>query len=122
MTTRKLVLIADDSRMQQRITSGLLESRDCEVTLVDNGAEAVREAAARVYDLILMDVEMPEMDGLTATRSIRDHEKTLGTHVPIIATTSLPDRERCLQAGMDGFVQKPLMPSHLFATIDPLLA
>jgi CheY-like chemotaxis protein len=115
------ILVADDSRLQQQIAAALLESRDCEITVVDNGVQAVAAAAARTFDVILMDVEMPEMDGLAATRSIREHEKAAGTHVPIIATTSITDQNSCLEAGMDAFVSKPLVPETLFATIDAML-
>jgi CheY-like chemotaxis protein len=74
------------------------------------------------FDLILMDVQMPEMDGFQATAAIRDGEKQTGKHIPIVAMTASAmkgDRERCLEAGMDGYVAKPIVRDQLYAAIDP---
>ena len=89
--------------------------------MVGNGRDAVATSGAQRFDLILMDVQMPQMDGLEATAAIRAREHATGGHMPIIALTAhamTGDRERCLAAGMDAYVSKPLRPDELFATIE----
>ena len=91
------------------------------VATAANGEEAVRAHAAESFDLILMDVQMPEMNGLEATAHIRDREKITGEHVPIIALTAHAiqgDRERCLESGMDDYLSKPLSASTLKEKVD----
>ena len=91
------------------------------MTLVPNGREAVARRPTRSFDVILMDVQMPEMDGFEATAAIRQRERDTGAHIPIVAMTAhamAGDRERCLAEGMDAYVSKPLRPDDLLATID----
>ncbi|RLA96559.1 MAG: hypothetical protein DRG32_05125 [Deltaproteobacteria bacterium] len=102
----------------------LLEKQGWRVTVASNGREAMELASRNGFDLILMDVQMPEMDGLDATRVIREKEKETGRHVPIIALTAhamKEDRERCLQAGMDAYVPKPIKVQKLFKVIEEIL-
>ena len=115
------VLLAEDNPLNQRIALARLKKWGYTVDAVDNGRKAVEAAASGTYDVILMDVQMPEMDGMDAAQAIRVREATAGGHVPIIALTAHAmkgDRERFLQAGMDGYVSKPIRPDELLAAID----
>ena len=115
------VLLAEDSLVNQKLAVALLEGRGHTVTVVNNGKEAVAATAAQKFDLLLMDVQMPEMDGLEATAQIRAREQSSGTHLPIIAMTAYAlkgDRQRCLGAGMDHYVAKPIRAVELFQAID----
>jgi two-component system, sensor histidine kinase and response regulator len=118
------VLLAEDGLVNQQIAQRLLEKRGHSVTVVTNGAEAVNAVARRHYDIVLMDVQMPVMDGLLATKAIREAEQGSDRHVPIVAMTAHAmkgDRERCLAAGMDGYIAKPFRPDELFRAVeDPL--
>jgi PAS domain S-box-containing protein len=120
--TRALrVLVAEDNATNQKLILALLKDRGHDVTLVGNGRRAVETSGAQRFDVILMDVQMPEMGGLEATAAIRARERDAGDHVPIIALTAHAmsgDRERCLAAGMDAYVSKPLRPEELFTAID----
>jgi signal transduction histidine kinase/DNA-binding response OmpR family regulator len=110
------ILLAEDEPINRVLTETLLRQAGVEVTAVENGQLAVREAKKGCYDVILMDVQMPVMDGLEATRKIRDHERQHGGHQCIIALTALAmhgDREKCLQAGMDDYLTKPVEKSDL---------
>jgi signal transduction histidine kinase/CheY-like chemotaxis protein len=114
------VLIAEDNAVNQKVATRMLEKHGCNVTVVSNGLEVLQACEQRRYDVILMDVQMPEMDGLEATRRIREREQTCGGHVPIIALTAhamFADRERCLGAGMDGVVTKPFHSRELFEVV-----
>jgi CheY-like chemotaxis protein/HPt (histidine-containing phosphotransfer) domain-containing protein len=114
------VLVADDTPVNQTLALNLLERAGHRVTLVDNGAEAVAKWRQHRYDLILMDVQMPELDGLEATRQIRAEEKASGQHVPIVAVTAhamAGDRDRCLTAGMDDYIGKPIQRQQLLAML-----
>ncbi len=114
------VLVAEDTPFNQKYIRRLLESWCFSASIVENGRQAIDALAKRDYDLVLMDVQMPEMDGLTATSRIRELEKQTGRHVPIIAMTAHAmhgDRERCLDAGMDDYVPKPISPPALLETI-----
>jgi CheY-like chemotaxis protein/HPt (histidine-containing phosphotransfer) domain-containing protein len=94
------------------------------VQVANNGKEALLALTHQPFDLVLMDIQMPEMDGLEATMTIRNQERVQGTHLPIIAVTAHAmqgDRERCLQAGMDGYVSKPIRPEELFQAIEHLV-
>ncbi|MGB5231986.1 MAG: response regulator [Desulfoprunum sp.] len=110
------ILLAEDEPINRVLTETLLRQAGVEVTSVENGQLAVREAKKGCYDVILMDVQMPVMDGLEATRKIRDYERQHGGHQCIIALTALAmrgDREKCLQAGMDDYLTKPVEKSDL---------
>jgi signal transduction histidine kinase/DNA-binding response OmpR family regulator len=105
------VLVAEDNMVNQRLAAALLEREGHAVTVVDDGLAAVAAAMREEYDLILMDVQMPGMNGFDATAAIRDHDRESGRHTPIIAMTAHSmrgDRERCLAAGMDGYISKPI--------------
>jgi signal transduction histidine kinase/CHASE3 domain sensor protein len=122
---RLRILLAEDNRVNQRVGVALLTKRGHTVEVAGNGREAVAAADARPFDLVLMDVQMPEMDGLEATRRIRERERATGQHLPIIALTAHAmkgDRERCLDAGMDEYVTKPLQAEPLLRTIREVLA
>jgi PAS domain S-box-containing protein len=117
------VLIAEDNATNQKLVLALLKQRGHHGVAVGNGRLAVETTAAEAFDLVLMDVQMPEMGGLEAASAIRARERTTGGHIPIIALTAhvmAGDREQCLAAGMDAFVPKPLTPEELFAAIERL--
>ncbi len=121
---RKLrVLIAEDNDVNQEVAREILLDAGCAVDLVGTGVAAVEAIACNDYDLVLMDCQMPEMDGFEASRRIRGTE-SLGSHLPIIALTANAiqgDRERCLAAGMDAYVSKPVDPAELYSTIDAVM-
>src|SRR5246500_4318157 len=105
------VLLAEDNPVNQTLAMRILERLGHKVQVVNNGREALGRSQAEEFDLILMDVQMPEMDGLEATTAIRDAEAGTGKHVPIVAMTAHAmkgDREKCLSAGMDGYLSKPI--------------
>ena len=102
--------------MNQRLTVRLLEKRGHRVEVVVNGREALQALDKQRFDLVLMDVQMPEMDGVEATAAIRKKEKGSGWHTPIVALTANAmkgDRERYLASGMDGYLAKPIRPLEL---------
>jgi two-component system, sensor histidine kinase and response regulator len=110
------VLVAEDNLVNQQLASRLLEKRGHDVKVVSSGREALDALHQQTYDLVLMDVQMPEMDGFEATAVIRAAEKRTGLHVPIIALTAHAmkgDRERCLESGMDGYLAKPIRAQEL---------
>jgi CheY-like chemotaxis protein len=114
------VLLVEDNPVNRAIAIRLLEKRGYLVTAVENGALAVEITDHERFDIVLMDVQMPVMDGITATKSIRDRERDRGGHVPIVAVTAHAldqDRQRCLAAGMDDYLPKPIRTPDLFATI-----
>jgi signal transduction histidine kinase/ActR/RegA family two-component response regulator len=114
------ILVAEDNSVNQRFAVGLLEKRGHNVKLVATGTEAVEAVERERFDIVLMDVQMPEMDGLDATRAIRARERGTDRRVPIIAMTAhamTGDRTRCLEAGMDDYVTKPLRSAELFDSI-----
>ena len=96
------VLLVDDSPVNQKLLAGLLARRNCDVTVADNGEQSVHKMEEAEFDVVLMDVEMPVMDGLTATRLIRRTENAKSKRTPIVAVTAGVDHDRCLKAGMDG--------------------
>lgn len=115
------VLLADDSVVNQKLAVCLLERRGHKVTVARNGREAVDLLARDTFDVVLMDVQMPEMDGFEATSVVRRSEVITGRHVPIIAMTAHAmkgDRERCLDAGMDGYLSKPIRAEELYAAVE----
>jgi two-component system, sensor histidine kinase and response regulator len=122
------ILLAEDNPVNQKLAIRMLEKRGHKVTVASNGKQALAAIEARSgapYDLVLMDVQMPEMDGLEATAILREREKLSGLHQPIVAMTALVmkgDRERCLAAGMDAFLSKPIRPQELDDVLDSYTA
>jgi two-component system sensor histidine kinase/response regulator len=117
--------LAEDNVVNQRLAARLMEKRGHTVVIVSTGREALVALAQEPFDLVLMDVQMPDMDGLEATTAIRGWEQETSIHVPIIAMTAHAmqgDAERCLAAGMDGYVSKPIKPEDLYAAIDSIMA
>jgi CheY-like chemotaxis protein len=115
------VLVAEDNAVNQRLITRLLEKRGHEVKIANNGREAVDALTQGTFDLVFMDIQMPEMDGLGATATIRERELVSGWHQPIIALTAHAmkgDQERCLAAGMDGYITKPIRPEELDAILE----
>jgi two-component system sensor kinase len=122
---KQRVLLAEDSPINQEVAMGLLELEGYEVTVVENGRQAVDRCVADRFDVILMDVEMPEMDGWEATLALRELEATRGTYTPIVALTAhaVEDvRDRCREVGMDACVSKPIEPLDLFQAISAVAA
>ncbi len=118
------VLLAEDNPINQRVALHLMEKQHYKTTVVNNGREALAALECEHYDLVLMDIQMPEMDGFEATRSIRAAEGTSGRHLPIIAMTAHAmkgDRERCLEAGMDDYVAKPIQSQDLLRAIQNVI-
>ena len=117
------VLLAEDNRVNQLVATRILEKLGHHVTVVSSGREAVSAVQSGKFDLVAMDVQMPEMDGLEATAAIRNWERPTGTHIPVIALTAHAmkgDRERCLGAGMDGYTSKPIRIKELEQVISEL--
>ncbi|MGI8982589.1 MAG: response regulator [Pirellulaceae bacterium] len=118
------VLLAEDSIVNQKLAIALLQKHGHSVVVAGNGKEAVAALEAQDYDVVLMDVQMPEMDGYEATAVIRAMEKKSGKHTPILAMTAHAmkgDRELCLDAGMDDYVSKPIRVEQLFGALERLL-
>jgi signal transduction histidine kinase/DNA-binding response OmpR family regulator len=119
---RKLhVLLAEDNAVNQRLAMRLLEKHGHRVTLTTNGREALAALDQENFDVVLMDVQMPEMDGFEATAAIRVREQSSGRHLPILAMTAHAmrgDQERCLAAGMDGYISKPIRVQELIALLE----
>jgi len=124
-TSRKLrILVAEDNPVNQKVVLRMLEKMGHIPTIAGNGQEALAVLASDSFDLVLMDVQMPGMDGLTATKSIREREKQTGLHLPIIAMTAHAmkgDQELCLAAGMDGYISKPVSGKRIEEAIASLL-
>ncbi|MGE5195194.1 MAG: response regulator [Deltaproteobacteria bacterium] len=125
------VLLAEDSLYNQKLALALLERRGHQVVVANNGAQAVELARTQPFDLVLMDVQMPEMDGLEATRAIREREARSGpgappaARLPIVAMTAQAmkgDREKCLEAGMDDYLTKPVRAAQLYETMAAVVA
>lgn len=102
------VLVAEDGLANRVLVQGLLQRDGHRVTFAENGLHAVGHLLRTVYDLVLMDIDMPILDGISATRTIRRQEVALGRRTPVVALTSNDNRDECLAAGMDGFLSKPL--------------
>ncbi|MBI4964579.1 MAG: response regulator [Desulfomonile tiedjei] len=114
------ILLAEDNLVNQKLATRMLEQKGHSVVVASNGKEALEALAHGQFDLVLMDVEMPEMSGFEATAAIREQEKATGAHTPIIAVTAHAmkgDMERCLEAGMDGYLAKPIRSAELFEVI-----
>jgi signal transduction histidine kinase/DNA-binding response OmpR family regulator len=117
------ILLAEDNMVNQRLAVRMLEKRGHQVKVAENGRAALAALEAEKFDVVLMDVQMPVMDGLEAAREIRSKERDRGTHLPIIAMTAhnmKGDRDRCLQAGMDDYVSKPIDAKELFEALEKL--
>ncbi len=111
------ILLVEDNAVNRTIATRLLEKRGHAVVAVENGALAVELTARERFDVVLMDIQMPVMDGLTATAAIRERELGTGEHQPIIAVTAHAldeDRQRCFAAGMDDYLPKPIRSGDLF--------
>ena len=118
---RLRILLAEDNPVNQKLAVRVLQKRGHSVEVAENGKIALELLEKEPFDIVLMDVQMPEMDGLTATSAIREKEQKTGEHVPIVAMTAhamVGDRERCLEAGMDGYLTKPLQVKELCAAIE----
>jgi signal transduction histidine kinase/DNA-binding response OmpR family regulator len=118
------ILLAEDNRTNQIVATRMLQKMGHTVDVAGNGKEAISLLTTHRFDLILMDVQMPEMDGLSATRTIRESERTTRRHLPIIAMTAHAmkgDRERCIEAGMDGYVSKPISSQEVEVAIAGVL-
>ncbi len=118
------ILVAEDHPVNRKLVTKLLEKRSFISEVAGNGEDVLRALQASPFDLILMDVQMPGMDGLQTAAAIREREKMTGGHVPILAMTAHAmnrDREKCLEAGMDAYVSKPVSPGELYRAIDELL-
>jgi PAS domain S-box-containing protein len=119
------VLVADDNLVNRKVVHKMLEKKGHEVISVEDGKEALDATESRIVDLILMDVQMPVMNGLEATAAIRKREENSPHHTPIIALTAHAmkgDREKCLESGMDDYISKPINPEELFTTMERVIA
>jgi len=115
------ILLAEDNIVNQKLAVAMLTKMGHSVTVAKDGLEAVSKWQQDTFDLIFMDVQMPELDGLDATRRIREKERVRGERIPIIAVTAHAmsgDREHCIEAGMDDYVSKPIQRSDLAQVIE----
>lgn len=115
------VLLVEDNEINRRVAVGMMRSRGHQVVIAENGREAVNVLADQEFDVVLMDMQMPVMDGYEATAEIRNREHHTGGHIPIVAMTAEAlkgDRERCLSAGMDDYVSKPIIPADMYRVIE----
>src|SRR5262249_17620716 len=118
---RLRVLLAEDNAVNQMLVVRLLEKDGHQATVAGNGKEVLDRVAKERFDLVLMDVQMPEISGSEATAATRQQERGRGRHLPIVAMTAHAmkgDRERCLEVGMDGYVAKPIQAAELFQVIE----
>lgn len=118
------ILVAEDNIINQMTIGEILQLRGYNFCIVENGKKVLEELVRNNYDLILMDVQMPEMDGLEATKIIRMMEKETGKHIPIIALTAYAmesDQEKCINSGMDCFLSKPVSIEILYNEIEQFL-
>jgi PAS domain S-box-containing protein len=118
------ILVVEDNPVNRKVAVGLLRKRGHQIDTAENGLEALRALETGTFDVVLMDIQMPEMDGLQATTAIREMERGSGAHLPIVAMTAHAmhgDREICLAAGMDAYITKPIMPKELFATLQDVV-
>ncbi len=117
------ILLAEDNIVNQKLALGILEKLGHRVTVANNGKEALEKLELRSFDLVLMDVQMPEMDGLAATRELRRREAHTESHIPVVAMTAHAmkgDRERCLASGMDDYLGKPIRMRDMSDKLDEL--
>lgn len=123
--TPRRVLIAEDGLINQRVASEFLEHRGHQVIVVSDGQQALEILERESFDLVLMDVQMPVLDGLSATAALRERERDSGQHLPVVAMTANAmkgDRERCMDAGMDDYVSKPIEPAELYRVVESIPA
>ena len=114
------ILLADDSRLQQRLATALLQKQGHFVIVPNNGQEAVEALEDQHFDLVLMDAEMPVMDGLEAVSVIRQRERQGGRRTPVVVVTTVPDRGQFVAAGMDAYIAKPLRAEAFNRTMQDL--
>ncbi|MBS1810998.1 MAG: response regulator [Acidobacteria bacterium] len=117
------ILIAEDNPINQKLAVRVLQKQGHTSVVANNGREALEMWEQQPFDVILMDVMMPEMDGLVAASEIRQREKVTGQHIPIIAITAnamVGDREKCLSAGMDEYISKPVDVTSLYEALERL--
>lgn len=122
--THLQILLAEDNTVNQLLAVRLLQKRGHHVTVAANGREALEILEKQSFDLLLMDIQMPEMDGLTATAAIRAREQQTGAHLPIVAMTARAmkgDRDHCLASGMDAYISKPIRVDQLFEIVENLM-
>lgn len=123
--TKKIkILLAEDNEANQFLIKALTKTQDWEITIVGNGAKAVEQYKLGQFDIILMDVQMPEMNGYEATKIIRQIEFEKGIHTPIIALTAYAmksDKDMCIEAGMDDYISKPFKRQQFLETISNIL-
>jgi|GEM_PF-1165153 len=118
------ILLVEDEYINRTLAVIILEQEGWQVSTAENGLEAIKKNKEQPFDLILMDIQMPELNGYEATKFIRQNEIKCGNHVPIIAMTAYAvkgDKEKCLAAGMDGYVSKPIRPDKLYFEIEKVL-
>jgi CheY-like chemotaxis protein len=123
-TSGRRILLVEDNPVNRMVAIGLLSKRGYELLVAENGRKALEILDTQAVDLILMDIQMPEMNGFEATAAIRQREAAGGRHIPIIAMTAhamVGDKERCFEAGMDRYVSKPLRIDDLYAAIEDSL-
>jgi CheY-like chemotaxis protein len=117
------ILLAEDNEVNQEVSGRMLEKMGHDVKVVENGREVLAILESDQFDVVIMDIEMPEMDGFAATRAIREKEKLSGKHQKILAMTAHAmsgDKQRCLDGGMDAYIAKPIRPAKLFETLEGL--
>jgi len=118
------VLVAEDNQVNQMVAARLLKKRGLRPIIANNGLEALAMLEEHRFEVILMDMQMPEMDGLEATRRLRAMERETAAHIPVIALTAnatTDHRKECLEAGMDAYISKPIRPAALYAAIEQVL-
>jgi len=118
------VLVVEDNKVNQVVVARILEKHGHETVIVGDGLQAIQAFEAEAFDLVLMDAQMPVLDGFEATREIRKREQATGGHIPIVGLTALAmkgDQERCLEAGMDYYLTKPIRPRDLISVMEPVL-
>jgi CheY-like chemotaxis protein len=119
------ILLVEDNVINQKVASLMLKKKGHVVVTVNNGREAIETLADQDFDAVLMDVQMPEMDGLQTTAAIRASEEGTDRHLPILAVTAHAlrgDREHCLSAGMDGYLAKPIQSAQLLKALEEVLS
>ncbi len=116
--SRRLALLVEDSVVSRKLFEYMLKHKGFDVVIATNGQEAVDEFKRHSFDMVLMDIQMPVMDGLKATGLMRQHESESGKHTPIVAITAGMDRGSCMEAGMDGYLEKPVHAPDFHEVLD----